>query len=125
MFYGKQVALWLSQAALDALPEEWVKLIDSCFGKPVQKKTFVGGRLWFEPDCKAYGDGREIMDRLAGLSAEKGELYEVFINDPWETGWTKQVFTNREKTDELLLGIQPMFTFGGFAITGGGSDDIG
>ena len=118
MFYGKQVALWVSQSALDSMSEEEVKLIDSYLGEPIQKKTVAGGRLWFDPDCKACGDARDIMDSLASLSAEKGELYEVFINDPWETGWTKQVFTNREKT-ELLLDIQPVITFLGFPIIKG------
>lgn len=117
MFYGKQVALWLSQPALDSMSEEGVKLIDSYLGEPVQKKTVVGGRLWFDPDCKAYGDARELMDRLAGLSEEKWELYEVFINDPWETGWSKQVFTNRKELGDVMLDIQPVFTFGGVPIS--------
>jgi hypothetical protein len=56
------------------------------------------------------------MDSLARLSMEKGELYEVFINDPWETGWTKQVFTNRKDLSDMMLDIRPVFMFGGFPI---------
>lgn len=118
MFYGKQVALWLSQPALDTFPEEALKTIDSLLGEPVQKRTAVGGRLWLDPDCKSYGmDVQDLMARLSGLSAEKGEIYEVFLNDPWETGFTKQVFTNRKDLSDMMLDIQPVFTFGGFPIT--------
>ena len=121
MFHGKQVALWLSQSALNVFSEEELKAIDSVLGEPIWKRTVVGGRLWLDLDCKAYERKpvQDLMDRLAGLSAEKGEIYEVFLNDPWEAGFMKQVFTNRKDPSDMMLDIRPVFTFGGFPIDKG------
>ena len=107
--------MWLSQPALDSMSEERVKIIDGLFGDPVQKKTVVGGRLWHTLACRAYGSvSYELLGYLSMLHGDKGELYELVALDP---GWTKQVFTNREKTGELILSIQPVFTFGGVPIS--------
>lgn len=120
MFYGKQVALWLSQSALNTFSEERLKIIDSLFGDPVKKMTVVGGRLWYAADCKAYGSiAYELLGQLSMLHEDKAEFYELVALEPRETGWTRQVFTNRRKDGERLLDIQPVFTFGGFPITKG------
>ena len=121
MFYGKQVALWVSQPALDSMSGERVKIIDGLFGEFIQKKTVAGGRLWYTPDCKAYGSvSYELLDYLSMmLHADKGQLYELVSLEPWETGWTKQVFTNRRDPPDMMLDIRPVFTFGGVPITKG------
>ena len=118
MFYGKQVALWVSQPAMESLSEERVKIIDVLFGEPIQKKTVVGGRLWYTSDSKAYESVvYELLDYLTMLHEDKAELYELVVLDPLGTGWTKKVFTNRDETDERVLDIQPVFTFGGVPIS--------